>query len=63
MREKITVLVADDNNDFAMTLTNYLENDEEMEVIAIAKDGNGTEKVKEILKGEISAFSGNSGVR
>ena len=40
MREKITVLVADDNNDFAMTLTSYLENDEEMEVIAMAKDGN-----------------------
>lgn len=28
----------------------------------IAKDKQGTEKVREVLKGEISAFSGNSGV-
>ena len=29
----------------------------------IAKESSGTDKVKEVLKGEISAFSGNSGVR
>ena len=39
MKEKITVLIADDNNDFAMTLVNYLEKEETMEVIGIAKDG------------------------
>lgn len=39
MKEKITVLVADDNNDFAMTLASYLEKDEDMEVIAMAKNG------------------------
>ena len=40
MKEKITVLVADDNNEFTTTLASYLQKDEEMEVIAIAKDGN-----------------------
>ena len=39
MKEKITVLIADDNPDFAMTLVSYLENEEDMEVIGIAKDG------------------------
>ena len=40
MSEKITVLVADDNNDFTTTLSNYLEKEEEIEIIGIAKDGN-----------------------
>ncbi len=40
MKEKITVLIADDNAEFAMTLTNYLEQQEDMEIIGIAKDGN-----------------------
>ena len=40
MKEKLTVLLADDNQDFSMTLASYLENQEDMEVIAIAKDGN-----------------------
>ena len=40
MKEKITVLVADDNNEFTTTLASYLQKDEEMEVIAVAKDGN-----------------------
>ena len=39
MKEKISILIADDNNDFAMTLVNYLEKEENMEVIGIAKDG------------------------
>ena len=40
MKEKITVLIADDNQEFANTLAGHLNNDEEMEVIGIAKDGN-----------------------
>ena len=40
MKEKLTVLIADDNHEFSMTLASYLENQEDMEVIAIAKDGN-----------------------
>jgi len=39
LKEKITVLIADDNPDFAMTLVSYLEKEEDMEVIGIAKNG------------------------
>jgi len=39
LKEKITVLIADDNNDFVMTLVSFLEKEEDMEVIGIAKDG------------------------
>jgi hypothetical protein len=30
VNEKITVLISDDNNEFATTLANYLEKDEDM---------------------------------
>lgn len=40
MREKISIIVADDNKDFAMTLLNYLDSQEDMEVIGVAQDGN-----------------------
>lgn len=40
MKEKIRVLIADDNVEFAMTLHGYLEKDEEMEIVGMAKDGN-----------------------
>ena len=39
MKEKITVLIADDNQEFSRTLATYLKNQEDMEVIGIAKDG------------------------
>ena len=39
VKEKTTILIADDNADFAMTLVNYLEKEEGMEVIGIAKNG------------------------
>ena len=39
MSDKIKVLIADDNYDFGMTLKNYLVNDEEMEIVGIARDG------------------------
>ena len=39
MKEKITVLIADDNQDFSRTLATYLTNQEDMEIIGIAKDG------------------------
>ena len=39
MKDKITILIADDNPDFARTLTGYIEKDEDLEVIAIARDG------------------------
>lgn len=40
MKDKIRVLIADDNIDFSATLNSYLEKEEDMEVIGIAKDGN-----------------------
>lgn len=40
MKDKIKVLIADDNVEFAMTLHGYLDAEEEMEIIGMAKDGN-----------------------
>lgn len=39
MKEKITVLIADDNQDFTGTLSTYINRQDDMEVIGIAKDG------------------------
>ena len=39
MKEKISVLISDDNQEFARTLANYLERQDDMEVIGMAKDG------------------------
>ena len=39
MKEKTTVLIADDNQEFSQTLANYIQEQEDMEVIGIAKDG------------------------
>ena len=47
MNKKITILIADDNPDFANTLTGYIEEDSELEIIAIARDGK--EAVEMIL--------------
>ena len=40
MNEKLNILIADDNQDFSHTLSTYINNQEDMEVIAVAKDGN-----------------------
>ena len=39
MKEKTTILIADDNQEFAQTLAKYIQEQEDMEVIGIAKDG------------------------
>ena len=39
MKDKITILIADDNPDFANTVSGYIEEDEDFEIIAIARDG------------------------
>ena len=50
MKEKITVLIADDNQEFSKTLATYLGNENDMEVIGIAKDGvESVEQIKELL--------------
>ena len=40
MREKLTVLIADDNQDFSHTLSSYINAQSDMEIIGMAKDGN-----------------------
>lgn len=40
MKEKLNILIADDNQDFSRTLSSYIDSQEDMEVIAVAKDGN-----------------------
>ena len=40
MKEKTTILISDDNQEFAQTLANYIQEQEDMEVIGMAKDGN-----------------------
>ena len=40
MKDKISILIADDNSDFANTLASYIERENEMEVIGMARDGN-----------------------
>lgn len=47
MKEKVTVLIADDNEEFSKTLASYINAQGEMEVIARVKDG--TEAVDIIL--------------
>lgn len=39
MKDKITVLIADDNSEFANNLAGYVEQEDEMEVIGMARDG------------------------
>ena len=40
MRDKITILMADDNAEFANTLGSFIEKENDMEIIGVAKDGN-----------------------
>ena len=50
MKEKITIVIADDNQEFSKTLATYLSNEKDMEVVGIAKDGvEAVEKIKELL--------------
>ena len=50
MKEKITVLIADDNQEFSRTLATYLGRENDMEVVGIAKDGvEAVEQIKELL--------------
>ena len=39
MKENIKILIADDNQEFSTTLANYLGSQEDMEIVATAKDG------------------------
>lgn len=49
MKNKITILLADDNADFTNNLTEYIEAQEDMEVIGVARDGReAIEMIKNI---------------
>lgn len=54
MNGKISILIADDNSEFARTLTNYIEKEEDMEVIGLAKDGNEAVKMIENVQPDIA---------
>lgn len=40
MKEKIRVLIADDNQEFSHTLSSYINSQEDMEIVGMARDGN-----------------------
>ena len=49
MNGKITILIADDNQEFSQTLAGYLEKEEDMKVVGITRDGeDAVRKVKEL---------------
>lgn len=53
MKEKITVLLADDNGEFAKKLAGYVNQEEDMEVIGIARDGNEAYNMVSTLKPDV----------
>ena len=49
MKEKIKILIADDNLDFVTTLASHLNEEDDMEVVHICRDGTDTiTKIKEL---------------
>ena len=54
MDNKITVLIADDNHDFAMTLLGYLKQESDMEVVGVAKDGKEATELISITKPDVA---------
>ena len=39
MKDKIKIVLADDNKDFCQVLKEYLSNEDDIEILGIAKDG------------------------
>ena len=39
MNNKITVLIADDNSEFSATLAGYIQSEEDLELVGVARDG------------------------
>ncbi|MBR2786688.1 MAG: sporulation transcription factor Spo0A [Clostridia bacterium] len=54
MDNKITVLIADDNQEFAMTLLGYLKGEKDLEVVGVAKDGQEASELISITKPDIA---------
>ena len=54
MKEKITVLIADDNVDFTNTLSGYLGKTDDMEIVGVARDGTEAVDMIKIMKPDIA---------
>ena len=54
MDKKITVLIADDNKDFAMTLLKHLKEENDMEVVGVAKDGLEAAELISVMKPDVA---------
>ncbi len=54
MKEKTSVLIADDNTEFANTLASYLEKTEDMEIVGMAKDGTEAVEMIKVMKPDIA---------
>ena len=54
MDKKITILIADDNNDFAMTLLKHLKEESDMEVVGVAKDGLEAAELISVMKPDVA---------
>ena len=53
MNEKITVLIADDNPEFAMTLASYLRKENDMDIVGMVKDGEEDYELIKELKPDV----------
>ena len=56
MNERISVLIADDNKEFAMTLFGYLEKEPDLEVVGVAKDGQEAVELISITKPDVAVL-------
>ena len=54
MKEKISILIADDNVEFANTMAECLNKHEDMEVVGLAKDGNEAVEMVKIMKPDVA---------
>lgn len=53
MKDKITVLISDDNSEFATTLSNYLGNDDTIQIVGMAKDGEEALSIISTIKPDV----------
>ncbi len=54
MKEKVSVLIADDNQDFSHTLSSYINSQEDMQVIGMAKDGTEAVEMLENINPDVA---------
>jgi two-component system response regulator (stage 0 sporulation protein A) len=54
LKEKISVLIADDNTEFANTMAGYLSKHADMEIVGMAKDGNEAVEMVKNMKPDVA---------